>query len=86
MREHDGAILVGADDTYIIGPPEVAFECLYKHKTRLEKPGLQLNVNKTKCYIHEDYRNATYHDHRKEVTRRFYFIKYKSKITWHYNI
>ena len=53
LKEVGGALMSGADDTYIIGPPEVAFRCLRKHKERLKKSGLELQLSKTKCYMKE---------------------------------
>jgi hypothetical protein len=57
----DGCILGVCDDTTIIGRPEVVFPIIGEHKEELAKIGLELNINKTKCYIHEDYRNEEYH-------------------------
>ena len=50
LREHGGCLMSGADDTYIIGPSEIAFKCLKEHKKRLEEAGLELQTTKTKCY------------------------------------
>ena len=61
LREHDGALISGADDTYIIGPPEIAFTCLQRHKERVAKSGLELQLTKTKAYIHASHRNQEYH-------------------------
>ena len=35
LRAHGGALVAGADDTYLIGPPEVVFQCMRNHKERL---------------------------------------------------
>ena len=41
---------------------EVAFRCLRKHKERLKKSGLELQLNKTKCYMKESRKNQAYHE------------------------
>eukprot|EP00555_Chaetoceros_dichaeta_P012496 CAMPEP_0198272444 /NCGR_PEP_ID=MMETSP1447-20131203/53230_1 /TAXON_ID=420782 /ORGANISM="Chaetoceros dichaeta, Strain CCMP1751" /LENGTH=78 /DNA_ID=CAMNT_0043965619 /DNA_START=33 /DNA_END=269 /DNA_ORIENTATION=- len=40
LREHGGALLAGADDTYLIGPPDIIFAYLYRHKDRVAFSGL----------------------------------------------
>ena len=65
LRANDGGALIsGADDTYIIGPPDIAFACLRRHIERVAKAGLQLQMSKTKAYIHPAHRNTSYHTHR----------------------
>ena len=51
LQEKDGAILSGADDTYIFGPPEISFPEVNLHEERLSSIGLKLNYSKIKCYI-----------------------------------
>lgn len=58
LREHGGALMRGADDTYLVGPPGIVFECLHRHKQRLAEVGLEINVNKTKYHIKDQYRNG----------------------------
>ena len=67
LRKHGGALMAGADDTYLIGPPEIVFPLIIKHKERLATVGLKLNVSKTKCYIHEDHRTIGYHELRGDI-------------------
>ena len=67
LRTHGGALIAGADDTYLIGPPEIVFPCIQKHRERVAVSGLKLNVNKTKCHIHKDYRNNEYHRLRGDI-------------------
>ena len=67
LREHGGALVAGADDTYIIAPPAVEFVALRRHKDRMMLAGLKLNVAKTKAYIHRDFRNASYHEYRGDI-------------------
>lgn len=63
LMEHGGALIAGADDTYIIGSPAIMFVCICIHKERVALAGLKLNVSKTKAYVHKDFRNASYHAH-----------------------
>mgnify|MGYP001307855544 FL=1 len=63
----DGCILGVCDDTTIIGRPEVVFPLIKEHKEELAKIGLELNISKTKCYIHGEYRNEEYHRLREEA-------------------
>jgi len=51
LQEKDGAILSGADDTYIFGPPEISFPEVNLHEERLSSIGLKLNYSKIKCFI-----------------------------------
>ena len=62
LRLHGGSLMAGADDTYLIGPPEIVSPFIIKHKERLATVGLKLNVSKTKYYIHEDHRTMGYHE------------------------
>ena len=49
LRAHGGALVAGVDDTYLIGPPEIVFQCMRNHKERLlADAGLNLNLDKTK--------------------------------------
>jgi len=53
--------LIGADDTYILGPPEIAFPEIKRHEGRLASIGLKLNYSKMKCYIKESKKSEMYH-------------------------
>ena len=53
LQEKGGVILSGADDTYILGPPEIAFPEVKLHEERLTLIGLKLNYSKVKCCIKE---------------------------------
>ena len=52
----------GDDDTYILGPPEIAFPEVKLHGERLASIGLKLNYSKMKCYIKESKKSKTYHE------------------------
>ena len=52
----------GADDTYILGPPEIAFPEVKLHKERLASIGLKLNYSKMKCYIKESKKSEIYRE------------------------
>ena len=52
----------GADDTYILGPPEIAFPEVKIHEKRLASIGLKLNYSKMKCYIKESKKIEIYHE------------------------
>mmetsp|Transcript_22035 Transcript_22035/g.30976 ORF Transcript_22035/g.30976 Transcript_22035/m.30976 type:complete len:225 (-) Transcript_22035:747-1421(-) len=43
LKDAGGAIITGADDAYIIGPPQLAFDVLNSHKDELKKLGLELS-------------------------------------------
>ena len=43
LQEKGGVILSGADDTYILGPPQIAFPEVKLHEERLASIGLKLN-------------------------------------------
>ena len=62
MQENGGVILSGADDTYILGPPQIAFPELKLHQERLASIGLKLNYSKMKCFIKESKTSEMYHD------------------------
>jgi len=53
LQEKGGGVLSGADDTYILGSPEIAFLEVKLHEERLASIGLKLNYSKMKCYIKE---------------------------------
>ena len=53
LQEKGSIILSGADDTHILGPPEIAFTEVKLHEGRLPSIGLKLNYSKMKCYIKE---------------------------------
>ncbi len=59
-RQRGGWLLAGADDTYILGPPDVAFKEVKLHEERLKLIGLELNYLNIKCFIDEEHRNKTY--------------------------
>ena len=46
LRPFGGALVSEADDTYIIGPPHIAFTCLHRHKERVSLSGLSLQLTK----------------------------------------
>jgi len=64
IRQKGGWFLAGADDTYILGPPDVAFLEVKLHEERLKLIGLELSYPKMKCFIAEEHRNKTYHQAR----------------------
>lgn len=45
------ALVSRVDDTYIIGPPQILFAYLHRHKDQFARLGLSLQLTKTKCYI-----------------------------------
>ena len=57
----------GADDTYIVGPPAIAFQALMDHKERLTHSGLDLQLRKNKCYINRAYRNQEFLDAKGDI-------------------
>ena len=61
LQEKGGVILSGADDTYILGPPQIAFPEVKLHEERLASIGLKLNYSKMKCYIKESKKSEMYH-------------------------
>ena len=47
LREHGGALVSGADDTYLIGPPTVVFDRMLAHRDRLSRiAGFKLILGK----------------------------------------
>jgi len=60
LQEKGAIILSGADDTYILGPPEIAFPEVKLHEERLALIGLKLNYSKMKCYIKESKKSEIY--------------------------
>ena len=60
MREVNGALVAGADDTYILGPTREAFQAVTRHAEKLKGSGLDLNIRNTKCYIREEYITQEY--------------------------
>ena len=62
LQEKGGVILSGADDTYILGPPQIAFPEVKLHEERLASIGLKLNYSKMKCYIKESKKSEIYHE------------------------
>ena len=71
LREHGGDLITGADDTYLIGPPEIVFPCLRRHKERVAKVGLNLQITKTKCHINAAHRSTAYHEHRGDIAEGY---------------
>ena len=61
LNEQDGFLIGRMDDTYIVGPPELAFNMMLDHKRRLSEIGLELNIGKTKCYINPNFRTPRFH-------------------------
>ena len=68
LRLTGGTFLAGTDDTYIYAFPSVAFPSLVRHVNCIVVIGLVLNVHKTKCCIHPDFRTASYRHHRGDIT------------------
>ena len=64
IRQKSGWLLAGADDIYILGPPDVPFKEVKLHEERLKLIGLEPNYSKMKCFIDEEHRNKTYHQAR----------------------
>ena len=56
-----GWLLTGADDTYLLGPPKIAFPKVKLHEERLQTIELELSYPKMKCYIAEEYCSDAYH-------------------------
>ena len=52
LRIRRGVLVSGANDAYLLGPPYAVSPLIEHHKERVSLSGLNLNVNKTKCYIH----------------------------------
>ncbi len=65
LREKGGVILSGANDTYKIGPPKIAFPEVKLHEERLASIGVKINYSKMKCYIKESKKSKMYHELRK---------------------
>jgi len=61
-KKKGGIILSGANDTYILGPPEITFPGVKHHEERLASIGLKLNYSKMKCYIKESKKSEIYHE------------------------
>ncbi len=70
LQEKSGAILSGADDTYILGPPQIAFPEVKLHEERLVSIGLELNYSKMTCYIKESKKFEMYHELREAENSR----------------
>ena len=56
LRASLGFLIAGIDDTNLYGPPAEVFASIPRHQERLRHLGLQLNLSKSKCYIHPDHR------------------------------
>ena len=80
LHEHGGALLSGADDTYIIGPHAIAFRCVKKHKERVATSGLNLQLKKAKCYIKDEYNTVPYHAARDKIQEGFVFTGLGRKV------
>ena len=65
LQEKGGVLLRGADNTYILGPPQIAFPEVKLHEERLTSIGLKLNYSKMKCYTKESKKSVIYHELRK---------------------
>jgi len=50
IRQKGGWLLAGADDTYILGPPDVTFPEFKLREERLKLIGLELSLPKMKCF------------------------------------
>ena len=57
LAEHGGAMMAIMDDNYTIGNQEVIFDSIKLLKEDLAIVGLELQPNKSKCYISEENRN-----------------------------
>ncbi len=64
---HDSLQEKGGVDTYILGPPQIAFPEVKLHEERLASIGLKLNYSKMKYYIKESKNSEMYHELRKAV-------------------
>ena len=76
--------MAGADDTYIHGPPSVAFVEVKEHEERLKTIALALHYGKVKCYIADSHRNAEYNLSRKALEIEEGILTYDNMI--HYSI
>jgi len=90
LQEKGDVILSGADDTYILGPPEIAFPQIKLHEERLALSGLKLNYSKMKCYIKESKKSKIYQKLREaanipEGFRRRWDEVIRSSILWSSN-
>jgi len=62
LQEKGGIILSGADDTYMLGPPEIAFPEVKLYEERFASICLKLNYSKMKCYVKESKKSEIYHE------------------------
>ena len=67
LKEKGGVILSGADDTYILGPPQISFPEV-KFYEELASIGLKLNYSKMKCCIKESEKSEMCHELRRQQT------------------
>ena len=49
---------------HISSAHQIAFACLRRHKARVAESGLELQLAKTKAYIHASHKKVDYHTHR----------------------
>ncbi len=62
LQEKGDAILSGADDRYVLEPPESAFPEVKLDEEIIASIGLGLNCSKLKRYIKESKNSETYHE------------------------
>ena len=51
LQEKGGWLLAGANDTYLLGPPDIVFPEVKHHEERLQTIGLELSYPKNKKII-----------------------------------
>ena len=67
LKEKGGVVLSGADDTYTLGPPQIAFPEVKLYEERLTPIGLRLKYSKIKCYTKESKKSEMYRELREAV-------------------
>ncbi len=67
LQEKGRVILNGADDTHILGPPQIAFPEVKLYEERLTPIGLRLKYSKIKCYTKESKKSEMYRELREAV-------------------
>ena len=56
LGEAGGGVVAIIDDNYPMGPPEVLFKANNQLKADLKKVGLELQLDKSACYINKEHR------------------------------
>ena len=67
------------DDNYSIGPPTAIFAAQPQFAADLAEVGLQLQGDKSKCYIASEYRNEEWDEMRGEIQK--FCIRVSKKLT-----